>query len=300
MDKTSLIVFGDGTHLDGYRTAVSLHGHTLHSKEDLSVVQDHVARAPLAGRLINSYCEGFRKKYENEAGFQAAYWTPPLPERAALALERRQIEQTVGLEAMVSITDHDSIDAPVHLQLFEDASRVPISVEWTVPVGTTCLHLGVHNLPPSQAYSWVEAMSLYRREPSAALLAELLESLDGDPSILVVLNHPAWDETVAGVRLHAAAVQEFLKSFGHWIHALEINGLRPWAENRQVIDLADANGLPLVGGGDRHGCEPSAFLNLTRAESFADFVCDVRRGHSRVLMMPQYHEPFRRRYLEAV
>jgi len=250
--------------------------------------------------LIHSYCERFGKKYGREVRFRAAYWTPPLPERAALALERGQIEYELGLGAMVSITDHDSIDAPMHLQLFEDVNRTPVSVEWTVPVGATSLHLGVHNLPPSQAYGWVGAMLGYSNRPSPARLAEILETLDSDPGVLVVLNHPAWDETAAGGRLHAAAVQEFIRNFGHWIHALEINGLRPWAENRQVIDLADVNGLPLVGGGDRHGCEPAAFVNLTRAESFAEFVSEVRRGYSRILMMPQYREPFRRRYLQAV
>ena len=41
-----------------------------------------------------------------------------------------------------------------------------------------------------------------------------------------------------------------------------------------------------------HRCEPSACLNLTRSESFTEFVHEVRQERrSDVLFMPQYAEP---------
>jgi hypothetical protein len=48
----------------------------------------------------------------------------------------------------------------------------------------------------------------------------------------------------------------------------------------------------LISGGDRHGCEPNANLNLTRAEDFEEFISEIRNERSStVLFMPQYEEP---------
>jgi len=52
--------------------------------------------------------------------------------------------------------------------------------------------------------------------------------------------------------------------------------LRPWTENREVADLCHAASLPLISGGDRHGREPNAVLNLTNAATFDEFVAEVR------------------------
>jgi len=54
----------------------------------------------------------------------------------------RQIAN-LGLRPLVSLTDHDNIDAGLAL---EDE---PISVEWTVPYERSIVHLGIHNLPPT-------------------------------------------------------------------------------------------------------------------------------------------------------
>jgi hypothetical protein len=89
-----------------------------------------------------------------------------------------------------------------------------------------------------------------------------------------------------------------LARFGCFIHALELNGLRPWKENRDVAVLAGSKPLPLISGGDRHGREPNANIKLTNAATFAEFVGEIRRyGWSDVLFMPQYREPFRLRIL---
>ena len=69
-----------------------------------------------------------------------------------------------------------------------------------------------------------------------------------------------------------------LESSGEFIHALELNGLRPWEENQQVISVAKASDRTLVSGGDRHGCEPASVVNVTGASSFSEFAAEVRAG----------------------
>jgi hypothetical protein len=94
-------------------------------------------------------------------------------------------------------------------------------------------------------------------------------------------------------------VEAFLGRFGGLIHAFELNGLRPWKENRAVVGLAERHRMPLVSGGDRHGKEPNACLNLTNAASFAEFADEVRRDRwSDVLFLHQYCEPLRMRILD--
>jgi hypothetical protein len=58
---------------------------------------------------------------------------------------------------------------------------------------------------------------------------------------------------------------------------------------------------PVVSGGDRHGCEPNANVNLTNAASFSEFVEEIRfDGVSDILFMPQYRESRRLRYIETI
>ncbi len=59
--------------------------------------------------------------------------------------------------------------------------------------------------------------------------------------------------------------------------------------------------MPIVGGGDRHGREPNAILNLSRANTFAEFVEEIRRERvSHTVFMSQYHEPLRMRVLQTM
>jgi hypothetical protein len=85
-----------------------------------------------------------------------------------------------------------------------------------------------------------------------------------------------------------------------FIHALELNGLRHWEENRSVKKMAKRWNKLLISGGDRHGTEPNANVNLSHAGSFTEFVHEVRyEGRSHVLFMPQYAEPWKHRILES-
>jgi hypothetical protein len=99
---------------------------------------------------------------------------------------------------------------------------------------------------------------------------------------------------------HRDSLAIFLQKYGHLLHGLELNGLRSRSENEEVLKLGKAADLPVVSGGDRHGCEPNAVLNLTSATTFADFVDEIRlERRSHVVLMPQYFEPLRHRLLEG-
>jgi hypothetical protein len=58
--------------------------------------------------------------------------------------------------------------------------------------------------------------------------------------------------------------------------------------------------LVLISGGDRHGVEANAHINLTNATSFTEFVHEIRRERkSNILFMPQYAQPWKHRLLQA-
>jgi hypothetical protein len=98
---------------------------------------------------------------------------------------------------------------------------------------------------------------------------------------------------------HAPALDRILRQCGEWFHAIELNGTRSWKENRDTVLLAERHGRPVISGGDRHGCEPAACINLTNADTFREFAAEIRSGTSNVLFMPQYCEPMPARILQA-
>lgn len=224
--------------------------------------------------------------------FTRAYWTPPLTPRLAYETERDQIEKVLGLKSLVSLTDHDTIEAPLLLRDTAETAQMPISLEWSVPFQGTIFHLGVHNLPSAQAQTIMDDMAAYTQSPNEARLLGLLALLDSFPDVLVVFNHPLWTQSCIGVHRDEHVLQRFLSSALQFLHAFEINAARSHKENRRVEELAARWNRPLVAGGDRHGCTASGAVNLTEAESFCEFVSEIRKDqHSHVLLMPQYTEP---------
>lgn len=131
----------------GYRTGVSLHSHTKHSKEKLQFIPAFTEKWPFLQRILDRQ---YRKSVV-PVDLRRAYWTSPLTPRQAFDVERNQIENQLGLASLVSLTDHDSIHAPSLLRLATETAEVPLSLEWSVPICGTIFHLGVHNLPGDQA-----------------------------------------------------------------------------------------------------------------------------------------------------
>jgi hypothetical protein len=288
----------------GFPTGVSLHSHTNQSKETLDFIselsKDWGFLQPLIrwGEARSLRLSGIAAAYER------AYWTPPLTPSLAFDLERRQIEEKLQIRSLVSITDHDDIQAPMLLRSVESSRHIPVSVEWTVPFGATAFHLGIHNLPSATGAVWMDRLAAFTAIPVATrkprLLTEMLAELDEIPSVLIVFNHPLWDLYRVGKDRHDVLVNEFLAVNGQFVHALELNGLRDWKENREAAVLAGKWNQLVISGGDRHGVEPNANVNLTHATSFNEFVYEVRRERqSHVLFMPQYAEPWKHRILQS-
>jgi hypothetical protein len=288
----------------GFRTGVSLHSHTNQSKETL----DFISELSKEWGFLQPVMRWAERRSVRLSGIRAdyarAYWTPPLTPSLAFDLERRQIEDTLELPGLVSITDHDDINAPMLLRSVPSSRHIPVSVEWTVPFGATAFHLGIHNLPSATGAAWMERLAAFTALPvemrAARLLTEMLAELDEIPGVLIVFNHPLWDLYRVGKDKHEVLVNEFLAVNGQFVHALELNGLRNWKENRDAATLAGKWNQLVISGGDRHGVEPNANVNLTHASSFTEFVYEVRRERqSHVLFMPQYAEPWKHRLLQS-
>jgi hypothetical protein len=284
----------------GFRSGVSLHGHTNQSHETLDLLANLGSQYPLIRPLLTRMETRALSRSGLRVDYAASYWTPPMTPMLAFNLEKRQIEQ-LGLEAMVSLSDHDNIRAPMLLRSVPSARRIPVSVEWSAPYGgVQDFHLGIHNLPSARAAEWMRTFADFTRRPSDARLTEILAALHAEPDVLVVFNHPLWDLFLVGKERHEFLVNEFLLKNGNFIHALELNGLRHWEENRAVRSLAEKWNMLLISGGDRHGVEPNANLNLTDAGSFTEFVHEIRREkRSNLLFMPQYAQPWKHRLLQS-
>jgi hypothetical protein len=288
MAETKLSCFWHGPDLGrGTRAAVSLHGHTNRSKESLQLIPELARKGPMLHAALEKQCRRSRIPVD----FARAYWTPPLTPKLAYETEKSQIENTLGLKSLVSLTDHDNIEASVWLRTVRETAHAPISVEWSVPFAGTIFHLGVHNLPSSRAQAIMDDLGAYTRNPDDRL-CELLAMLDAIPNVLVVFNHPLWTQTCVGVHRDEQALDRFLNCAAQFLHAFEINATRSTKENTRVGQLAEQWERPLVSGGDRHGCAASGALNLTRAETFCEFIREIRHDRrSHVLLMPQYTEP---------
>ncbi|MGB7548035.1 MAG: hypothetical protein WBM14_09825 [Terracidiphilus sp.] len=299
-NSTISYLWRDRKAAQGFRAGVSLHSHTNQSMETLDFLANLGARHPLFRPLLSRLETRSQAMHGVRVDYAASYWTPPMTPRLAFDLETRQVEN-LDVAAMVSLTDHDNIKAPMLLRTVASARRIPVSVEWSAPYGgLQSFHLGVHNLPSARARAWMATLEDFTANPDDARLTEILVALNKEPDVLVVFNHPLWDLYTIGQEKHEFLVGEFLQKNGAWLHALELNGLRDWDENRAVRRLAEKWNMLLISGGDRHGVEPNANINLTNAAGFTEFVHEIRRQKkSNVLFMPQYAEPWKHRILRS-
>jgi len=272
-----------------FKTGVSIHSHTSRSKESLEFVGRIFESHPLLRMFIRVQNGTAVKKTGLQIDFARGYWTPPLRPRAAYELEKKQIEEKLGLNALVSLSDHDSIEAPLLLRVVPAMHGTPVSLEWTVPFQSSKFHLGVHNLPAAHAKEWMNELKACTAEPSTERVCDLLSTLHATPELLLVFNHPLWNLYGNPAGEFAQNLEDFLALNSGYLHAFEINGLRRWEENCKVAQLAARWQQILVSGGDRHGCEPNANLNLTHATSFAEWAQELRvKRESHLIFMPQY------------
>ncbi len=301
--NTKLHIVGKGSELKGKaETGVSMHCHTENSMEMLDFVPHYAEKLPIIASLWLRERRNFNKRNGRYPDFSNAFWSPPLSPQDVFSIEKSQLEN-VGLNPIVSLTDHDSIAATMVVNELEPNAVAPISMEWTVPFEFGFFHVGVHNLPKDRASDLTQTLlefTFNKVNHTVEKLTELFALLHEIPQVLVVLNHPLWDIEIVGKEHHEQLLKDFIRVHGRWIHAFEINGFRSWSENKAVIELAEAIGIPIVTGGDRHGCKPNTVINLTNADTFDGFVEEIRIGkRSEVVLMPAYEQPLPSRQLES-
>ena len=178
MNQSVSYIWREPKAAEGFTSGVSLHSHTNQSKETL----DFIAELSNDWPWIQPFMRWAEDRCVSRSGirpdYARSYWTPPLTPRLAFDLERTQIENALQLPAMVSITDHDDIQAPLLLRSLASARQIPISVEWTVPFGTaamkTCFHLGIHNLPSATGSDWMQRFAAFTAIPLEERPANLL------------------------------------------------------------------------------------------------------------------------------
>jgi hypothetical protein len=280
-----------------FTTGVSLHSHTSVSEETLGFIHAMFVVMPGLKRVFEYYAER-SARHGVKLDFDRANWRPPLQPKMAYDLESRQI-QRLGLNSLVSITDHDTIEAAMLLRTVPSSRHIPVSVEWSAPFGQTIFHLGVHNIPSRDGMEWMRRFEEFTAAPDDARLIAMLRELHESPQVLIVFNHPLWDLHKVGA-VHLMEVRRFLKEAGHCVHAIELNGLRHVKENRETERLATETGHLVISGGDRHGLEPNANINLTWAASFTEFVEEIRVDRvSHVHFMDQYQDRWEQRILRS-
>ena len=283
------------------KTGVSLHCHTEFSHEMLDFVPHYAARLPIINFFWKKEQKIYLKNQGKEIDFSTAYWSPPLIPNEVYNIEKEQINNS-GLDAIVSLTDHDSIEGNFQVNEKIENAKAPISLEWTVPFEYGFFHVGVHNLPKERAVQLTKTLLNYTfgENPTNEKLHEMFAMLNEMPEVLVILNHPLWDIEIVGKEKHRILLAHFIKEHGKWIHAFEINGFRKWSENKAVIEMAESFGIPICTGGDRHGCTPNTVINLTDAKTFEEFVDEVRNDkHTQVALMPEYRQPLHSRQLQS-
>ena len=284
------------------KKGVSLHCHTEHSKEMLDFIPHYAEKLPIIAQFWRKERDNYLEREGKAIDFSTAYWSPPLTAHDVYRIEKEQIHDC-GLDSIVSLTDHDSIDANLLVNESHEDENAPISLEWTVPFAYGFFHVGVHNLPKDRAIDITKDLldfTFNKEVQTDERLAELFAMLNELPGVLVILNHPLWDIELVGQERHELLLKDFIRVHGRWIHAFEINGFRTWSENKAVIELAESLGIPLATGGDRHGCQPNTVVNLTNAQTFEEFAEEIRvEKRSEVVLMPEYEHPLHSRQLRS-
>lgn len=285
-------------------TGISLHCHTQHSKEILDFVPYYAERIPLVSYFWRRAVRRYIKEHGRPPEFDSGHWTPPLTARQVFDMETSSLRSLDLPNVIVSITDHDGIEANLEIRGHVAESNAPISMEWTVPFGNAFFHIGVHNMPAEAAEEISEQLLAYtfaEGPPDDARLTQLFDMLADHPTVLIVMNHPVWDIEMIGQRRHEEALTRFLKIHRRSLHAIEVNGFRAWHENEAAIELAESLGLPIVSGGDRHCLNANTMINVSNAATFSEFVDEVRTdGYSRILVLHEYRTALPARQLASI
>ena len=270
-----------------FTCAVALHTHSYHSEEELSELND-IMSLPLLRHFNEAFKRAFREKAKEELDYGNLHYSPPISPEEVYDLELESAKELGFEQMLLAITDHDKIAASQELiETRPDLqSSTVISEELSFPFNGQVFHLGVLGIPLK------EADEVHKGLQEAAGKGELDEmfGLLRENGCLVILNHPLFN--MKKVENHGRILNDLLARHGGGIDAFEYNGMRRHDENDRVLDLAQAAGKPVIGGGDRHTPLPSTVISATReATTFPDFFEEVREGRVVSICLRDYFKP---------
>jgi len=179
--------------------------------------------------------------------------------------EPQALYETLKMRGMdlVTVTDHDSIDAAEELRKYPDFF-LSEEVTMTLPSGTE-MHAGVYGIAER------DHTELQRRRTDAeSLLAYALEN-----RLFVTVNHAF--SSLTGRR----AEQDFTL-FAHDFHGIEvINGHMLECANTLAVAFALRHRKPVTAGSDSHTLHGAGktFTEIVHARNASEFVTALRRGH---------------------
>jgi predicted metal-dependent phosphoesterase TrpH len=165
---------------------------------------------------------------------------------------------------LVTVTDHDSIDAVEELRHYPDFF-LSEEVTCTMPSGTE-MHAGVYGI---EERDHTELQR--RRYDIESLLAYAVER-----RLFVTVNHLY--SSLTGPR-----TEDDFAIFARDFHGVEtINGQMLKWSNRLADDFARRFGKPTVGGSDSHtlGGVARTYTEVAGATSVSEFLAGMRRGQS--------------------
>lgn len=267
-----------------FKMPVCLHGHSYHSEENLGRL-NYVMKLPVLNLINEFFNQAFRSKAHDDLDYNDLHYCPPISPEEVYELELGNVRELGWEDVLIAITDHDKI-AGCHELMEARPELVPnttVSEELSIYFDHQVIHLGVHGIPVKESDEIHKNLQEMAQKKDHDGIFELLH----EKNCLVIFNHPLWQLKWQGD--FDRAFQSFLDRYLWAIDAFEFNGLRRRVENDQVIDLARRYQKPLIGGGDRH--TPIASLVMTasyEAETFADFIQEVKEGHGVVIVKNDY------------
>ncbi len=261
-----------------FRTLVSLHNHSSYSVENIAALNRVVKLWYMrfwSGLLQRAF------GLEGIAGLDYAdvLYHPPATPEDVWRLET-SAGRALGFErVLVAITDHNEIAGGLELRRTRP-DAVP-GEELSFVYEGHLFHLGLTGL---EARHHAPLQGLAR----AGRTDEMFE-LIGASGCLAVLNHPllVWRDGADP----AGPLSGLLRRFGARIHAFEYNGMRRRGENDSVLELARRWAKPVVGGGDSHMLAAASALCASQAETYRDFVGEVKSGHAVPLVTSDCFSP---------
>jgi predicted metal-dependent phosphoesterase TrpH len=165
---------------------------------------------------------------------------------------------------LVTVTDHDSIDAVEELRRYPDFF-LSEEVTCTMPSGTE-MHAGVYGI---SEHDHIELQR--RRDDIESLLAYAVEN-----QLFVTVNHLY--SSLTGPR-----TDDDFAVFARDFHGVEtLNGQMLKRSNRLADDFARLYGKPMIGGSDSHTLAGVArtFTEVAGARNVQEFLAGMRRGQS--------------------